>query len=140
MTDTATRHAHLTQMLCERRCVIEGEVRGRMRDGRTDRQSAVGDALDRSDAGIQGDIDLALLQIRTDTLTRIDVALRRLEDGKYASCVECERDIAERRLRALPFAVRCQACEERRENESGHVRRLAERRGGPLLFEEGIGL
>ena len=53
--------------------------------------------------------------MRADTATRIDAALARLDAGKYGSCFDCERDIAERRLRALPFAVRCQGCEEQRE-------------------------
>ena len=43
---------------------------------------------------------------------RIDDALVRLDAGQYGSCLECAREISERRLRALPFAVRCQACED----------------------------
>jgi RNA polymerase-binding transcription factor DksA len=39
-------------------------------------------------------------------------------------------------LRALPFAARCQACEERREDENGHARRVEQRRGSPSLFSE----
>ena len=41
----------------------------------------------------------------------------RLDAGKYGSCLECAREISERRLRALPFAVRCQACEDCREQD-----------------------
>jgi hypothetical protein len=39
-------------------------------------------------------------------------------------------------LRALPFAVRCQACEAK--HEEGHTRaqQLAQRRGGASLFSE----
>lgn len=50
-------------------------------------------------------------------VARIDDALMRLDAGKYGSCLECAREISEQRLRALPFAVRCQACEERREQD-----------------------
>jgi len=139
MSDTATRHAHLGQMLRERRREVQAEVRGRIRDGRTDRPKNGGDDLERADAGIQGEIDLALLHMRTETLARIDAALRRLDAGRYGSCAECESDIAERRLRALPFAVRCQACEEKREEQHGYARQLALRCGVPALFVDVIG-
>jgi RNA polymerase-binding transcription factor DksA len=66
--------------------------------------------------------------MRVETLLRIDEALVRLDAGEYGSCFECAGEISERRLRALPFAVRCRACEERREEEHGHARQLAQRR------------
>jgi RNA polymerase-binding transcription factor DksA len=53
-----------------------------------------------SDADVQGDIELALLQMRSETLTRIDEALVRLDAGESGRCVECEREISERRLRS----------------------------------------
>jgi RNA polymerase-binding transcription factor DksA len=64
-------------------------------------------------AGTQGGIDLALVQVSLQTVARIDDALAQLDAGKYGSCLECAREISELRLRALPFAVRCQSCEER---------------------------
>jgi RNA polymerase-binding transcription factor len=138
MTDTTTRIDDLRQMLTLRRGEIRGELQGRIREGRTDRSLQVGDTLEHSDADIQEDIELALLQMRSETLTRIDEALVRLDAGKYGSCFECEREIAERRLSALPFAVRCQACEERREAAQGEARRLAQRRGSFSLFPDVI--
>jgi DnaK suppressor protein len=38
-----------------------------------------------------------------------------LDEGSYGTCAECAGEIAGRRLRALPFAMRCQDCEDRRE-------------------------
>jgi DnaK suppressor protein len=89
-----------------------------------------------SDADVQGDIELAMLQMRAEALSKIDVALYRLDAGEYGSCVDCKGEIAERRLRALPFAVRCQGCEERREQARGHARRLTDRNGGLSLFPD----
>jgi len=80
------------------------------------------------------------MQTRADTMARIDAALGRLDDGRYGSCVECEGEIAERRLRALPFAVRCQACEQRREAAEGQVHRRAAQHGSLWLFAEMIGV
>ena len=99
-------------MVSERRRQIQDEVQSRMRDGRSDRPKEVRDDLEHSDADSQGKIALALLQMRADTLARIDEALVRLDAGKYGFYFECERELSERRLRALPFAVRCQACDD----------------------------
>lgn len=60
---------------------------------------------------MQKAIDLALL--RVNMVTQIDVLLARLELGQYGRCVTCEREIDEQRLRGLPFALRCEECEER---------------------------
>jgi DnaK suppressor protein len=136
MANTARRRAHLERMLRDRRREVQGEVRHGIRDGRTDRLKQGGDDIERSDAHRQGDIELALLQMRAETVRRIDAALGRLEAGTYGSCVECAKEIAERRLRALPFAVRCQACEAK--HEEGHTRaqQVAQRRGSASLFSD----
>jgi DnaK suppressor protein len=134
MTDAAIRYADLREMLQERRREMHVEVHNRIRDGRTDQPKEVRDDLEHSDADTQGAIEFALLQMRAEMLTRIDEALRRLDAGVYGSCVECEGEISERRLRALPFAVRCQACEERREQTHGQARQVAQRRGSPPLL------
>jgi RNA polymerase-binding transcription factor DksA len=43
-------------------------------------------------------------------------------------------EIAEKRLRALPFAVRCKDCEEAREVAEQRERQMAARRGTSSLF------
>ena len=135
MTDTTMRNAELRQMLIERRRELQDDVRSRIRGGRADRPNDVRDDLEMSDADIQGDIEFELLQMRSETLSRIDEALVRLDAGKYGSCFACDREIARRRLRAQPFAVRCQECEERREIEQNRARHLAQR-GGFSLFPD----
>src|ERR1700730_18401237 len=136
MTKSANRNADLKSMLTERRREMQEEVQSRIRDGRTDRQNEVRDDLEHPGSDIQGDIEFSLLQMRAETLTRIDEALVRLDAGKYGSCFECEREISERRLPALPFAVRCQACEERREQAHGRAKRVAQQRGSLSLFPD----
>jgi DnaK suppressor protein len=136
MNDADTRNADLRHTLTERRREMQDDVQHRRHDARAARPSDVGDDLEQSDAGIQGGIDAALLQMRAETLNRIDEALLRLDAGSYGSCFDCDAQISERRLRALPFAVRCQACEGRREQEQGRARRLAGRRGGFSLFPD----
>jgi RNA polymerase-binding transcription factor len=138
MTVMTNRNAELKEMLSERRRDMQDGIQRRMRDGRLDRRNEAGDDLDHSDAGSQGEIELALIQMRANTVIRIDHALVRLEAGEYGSCSECSGEISERRLRALPFAVRCQACEGKREEAQGRARQFAHERGSFPLFTDTV--
>lgn len=56
-----------------------------------------------------------------DDITRrelddIRAALAKIEDGSYGICTSCNKPIPEKRLEALPYAVRCVGCEEEHEN------------------------
>ena len=62
------------------------------------------------------------------------VCASRLDQGDYGNCFDCGEEIAEKRLRALPFAVRCKDCEEARENAQQRERQVAARRGASSLF------
>ena len=130
-----TRYNELKKMLVNRRRELVAEVQGRMRDVRSDgnKDRDVLDQGESSEVDIQEDIELALIQMKSETLNKIDAALRRLEDGSYGDCFECGDEISEARLRALPFAVRCKECEEAR--ETAELReRMAQRKGGSSAF------
>jgi RNA polymerase-binding transcription factor DksA len=106
-----SRYHDLTLMLNDRRDRIQGELQGKIRDVCADarwggRLTEVFDVVESSEANIRGDIEVALLEMKSETLKQMDNALARLERGDYGTCVECGEDIAEKRLRALPFAVR----------------------------------
>jgi len=140
MTMTKTRAASLRQVLLDHQHKRQVDVEGRVREGRAPRTRDVGDSLDSSDADIQNGLDFALLQMRAATLKRIDEALVRLDSGQYGTCAECGEDIAERRLRALPFAVRCHECEAEREAAHGHAGTTDHHRGRTTLFPDGAGI
>ena len=134
-----SRYTELKKMLVERRLELQAEVQGKMRDVRAEgawggKQNEVFDAVESSEADIQEDIELALIQMKSETLNKVDDALSRLEHGDYGYCFECGEEIAEKRLRALPFAVRCKDCEEAKENAEQRERHLAQRRGASSLF------
>jgi DnaK suppressor protein len=46
-------------------------------------------------------------------------ALARLEAGDYGTCADCGEAIPAARLQAQPFAIRCVACQGRRERAAG---------------------
>jgi len=130
------RYNELKKMLEDRRRELLNEVQGRIRDVRSDgnKDRDVLDQGESSEVDIQEDIEFALIQMKSETLTKVEAALRRLEEGSYGDCFECGDEIAEARLRALPFAVRCKDCEEARENTERRERMQAQKRGSSALF------
>jgi DnaK suppressor protein len=135
---TRDRYAELTSILEERRREIMDQVQEKIRDVRTEGPNnpnqGVLDAAESSEADIQDEIEFALIQMKAETLHKIEEALRRLEEGTFGYCFECGEEISERRLRALPFAVRCKDCEEARETAQQRERMMAQRRGNASLF------
>ena len=134
------RYEELKRILEERRREMLSEVHEKMRDVRTEGGGALAhgvlDAAESSETDIQDDIEFALLQMKAETLNKIGEALSRLEEGSYGNCFECAEEIAEQRLRALPFAVRCKDCEEAREVAQQRQRVLSQRRGADSLFSD----
>lgn len=132
------RYSDLKLMLEERRREILSEVQGKIRDQREEstwgRVNEVLDAGESSEVDIQEDIEFALIQMKAETLTKINEALGRLEEDTYGDCSDCGGEISGQRLRALPFAVRCKDCEEAREVAVEREKMAAQRRNGPAFF------
>ena len=131
------RYSELKRILEERRREIMDQVQGKIRDvrseGANNPNQGVLDAVESSEADIQDDIEFALIQMKAETLHKIEEALRRLEEGTFGYCFECGEEISERRLRALPFALRCKDCEEARELAQQRER-MQNRRSSSALF------
>ena len=129
------RYAELKRILEERRREIMSAVQDKIRDVRSEGANnpthGVLDAAETSESDIQDDIEFALIQMKAETLHKIEEALRRLDENTFGYCFECGEEISERRLRALPFAVRCKDCEEAREMAQQRERVVAQRRGAP---------
>ncbi len=115
----------------ERRETIEALLRARRR--RREGPPAAGrdtpDPIDIAREREEEAVWLAVLE-RSDELHQAAAeALDRLEAGRYGQCVGCGRQIAPGRLQAMPFTVRCLACQE------GLERRAAIRRHTSLVLE-----
>ena len=145
MTTTNTKVVARTNRINELKTMLEArrrqlldEVHVKLRDARIDStlERDVLDQAESSEVDIQDGIGFALIQMKAETLNKIDTALRRLEEGTYGDCFECGQEIVEARLRALPFAVRCKTCEEVHETVDRHERLMAQRRGSVALFLE----
>ncbi len=114
---------------------VQGKIRDVRTEGTTQKLNEVFDAGESSEADIQEDIEFALIQMKAETLQKINEALARLEEGLYGNCYECGEEISEPRLRALPFAVRCKDCEEAREVAAQRERLMSQRRPSSLFYD-----
>ncbi len=110
----ATRKEILKVMLELRRNEISLQInsqKDRLRSGIRHRNDL------RGEESIEESVDLTLMEMRSDTLEKLLDALKRLEWDTYGRCSQCQEEITEDRLRALPFAVRCKRCEEVQEQQ-----------------------
>lgn len=131
----ARRLEDFRAILESRRAELSQDVEVRIRDVRSEGigDRDVLDAAESSEIDIQDDIGFALIQLKAETLNKINTALRRIDEGDYGDCFECGGEIAEARLRALPFAVRCRDCEAIHETTDRRERLMASR-GSSALF------
>ena len=101
----------LNQLLRDRQSEIQGKLRS-LREVLPAELTQVKDAEEQSVSDFMQGMEFAIMEMESATLRRIDEALLRLQDGTYGACSECGDEIAEPRLKALPFAVLCRGCQE----------------------------
>ena len=109
------RYLLLRGILEDRRREIHEKLRS-LRDQIPTGASDVRDAEEQSVDDFVQEVDLALMQMKSETLKKIDQAISRLEEGTYGRCEECDAEIPAARLKALPFAALCRDCQEEAES------------------------
>jgi DnaK suppressor protein len=101
------RHAELTEsvrVVVARRRALEAE------------RSA--DPANWATATLEDEIQVALMDRQSRQVAQIEAALDRLTRGDYGRCHDCEEFIGLPRLKALPFAQRCNRCQARAEQRA----------------------
>ena len=90
--------------------VAELERFTRQRDGIVVERSA--DQLEEIQAASQRALAVCNLDREFTQLRDARAALRRIEDGRFGTCRECDEDIHPKRLAAVPWATFCIRCQE----------------------------
>jgi DnaK suppressor protein len=85
-------------------------ARTRNRDGITVERSA--DQLDEIQAASQRALAVCSLDQEFNELRDARAALRRIQEGNFGICQECEEEIHPKRLAAVPWATFCIRCQE----------------------------
>jgi DnaK suppressor protein len=113
-------------MLLARQTELEGLIGNR--EAAAIESSA--DALDQIQHAVERELALGTLARESAGLRDTRAALRRIADGVFGPCIDCEKDINLKRLAAVPWAARCVLCQERSDCE-----RVPGRESEPLHAE-----
>jgi len=70
------------------------------------------------------EVTMGKLERDLQTIVEIERALRRLDEGQYATCVGCQSRIPDARLKAIPWTRTCVACAGRSNPFAGPPFRL----------------
>ncbi len=79
----------------------------------------VGDSIDQATQSLDKEILFELSDNERKMLGDIDAALRKMEKGTYGLCEHCKRAIEKKRIKALPSARYCMACQSGAERSRG---------------------
>jgi phage/conjugal plasmid C-4 type zinc finger TraR family protein len=61
------------------------------------------------------EVAAAVVERRARELDEVNRALEDIDAGRYGVCRDCGGDIPPARLKVMPFAIRCVACQARHE-------------------------
>ena len=82
------------------------------------------DAIDEVQLAGERELAIRNLDRESNLLRNVRIALSRIADGSYGTCLHCDEDIKPKRLDAVPWApycIRCQEAADRHEFESGET-------------------
>jgi RNA polymerase-binding transcription factor len=70
------------------------------------------DTADQAVSEVEKEFSLQRSSQEQLLLRAIELALGRIRDGTYGTCLSCRKEIDEKRLGAVPWALHCIQCEE----------------------------
>ena len=73
----------------------------------------VADPVDMSQGAAERDLAVQILDRKSALVRKLRSAIDRITDGCYGICLECEEEIAPKRLKAIPSAELCLSCQQR---------------------------
>ena len=104
----ASVEPRVQQILEAKQAELMGGLRNR--DGITIEKSA--DQMDEIQYATERDLAIRNVDRESTLLRQVKAALRRIQDGCFGTCVDCEEAISPKRLAAVPWALRCITCQE----------------------------
>ena len=100
----------------------------RKRDGIVIEKSA--DEMDEIQYASERDLAIRNVDRDSTLLRQVIAALRRVREGSFGACIDCESVISPKRLAAVPWAARCIKCQEAADREGA-----GEESSGEALFK-----
>ncbi len=125
MTLSKEQLKQFRQLLITERAKLASEIRSLAQDAAKSPREASGDlsaytvhmadmAADTSDR----ELSMNIVSSEQELLYQIDDALKRLDDGTFGVCQQCSQPITMSRLKAVPYASMCIACQRTKEQKT----------------------
>lgn len=112
---SSSRKQSLKKILLAKRTELIRQIQAQLGQSLTDEQQrrleAAMDSGDQALVDLDREMGISLQEMRNRERQMIDDALASLEEGTYGRCAECDVEISEKRLEALPFARYCIECQ-----------------------------
>ena len=70
------------------------------------------DPMDEIQSASERDLAIGNVDRESTLLRDVKGALGRIHDGSFGACIDCESEISAKRLKAVPWALRCIQCQE----------------------------
>ena len=109
----ASAKSGVQEILERKQAELMGGLRNR--DGIAIEKSA--DQMDEIQYATERDLAIRNVDRESTLLRQVNAALRRIHNGTFGTCVDCEETISPKRLIAVPWATRCIKCQEATDRE-----------------------
>jgi len=90
----------------------QAELAGGLRNREGIAIEKTADALDEVQLAGERELAIRNLDRESNMLRNVRLALARMADGSYGTCLHCEEDISPKRLNAVPWTAYCIKCQE----------------------------
>lgn len=119
---TKREAAKFKKLLLKKREDILKEINHIARENLMSQKEASGDLsgysyhmADMASDSYDRELSLNIASGEQEIIYEIDEALKRIEEGQYGRCLDCDKKIPGRRLRAVPYAKLCIQCQSKEE-------------------------
>ena len=103
-------HERLDRLLRQQDELLQSQ-RERLRGHRRAEAGGVNDVEEDSANASEESVGLSIQDLTAQRVQEIEAALWRIGSGAFGTCADCRSIIPASRLRAIPFAARCLACQ-----------------------------
>ena len=119
----------IQEILNKMRRELFDEIRETLKsESDTTTKTDVGDIYDLASDERDREMNLLITDRDREKISEIDEALKKIEDGSYGICEECEADIPKQRLLIVPFARLCVNCKSKLEKLGTQEKKFKEER------------
>ena len=112
------------QLLITDRAKLAGEIKSIAQEASKSPREASGDLsaytlhmADMAADTYDRELSMSIVSTEQEVLYEIDDALKRLDDGSFGVCQSCSEPITMSRLKAVPYASLCIACQRKKEQK-----------------------